>query len=225
MSGFIYLASPYTHTDQTIRDLRYLAACRAAAQLMRDGWNVFSPIAHSHPIELTGIGEQMSGDFWKCQDIPLLRHAAKLAVLTLDGWQQSSGIQWEVETAEALHIPIVYLDPDNPTIDEGSFDLIAHLERQREFSLRTFGPGARTLGVTDHITKELEEIKADPNDLMEWVDVILLALDGAWRAGYEPKEIAKGISAKMAKNEARQWPDWRTADPSKAIEHVREVAA
>lgn len=27
------------------------------------------------------------------------------------------------------------------------FDLVAHLYRQREFSARTFGPGARTAGV------------------------------------------------------------------------------
>lgn len=29
------------------------------------------------------------------------------------------------------------------------------------------------------------------------------------------------ILAKQAKNEARDWPDWRTADPDKAIEHVK----
>ena len=101
------------------------------------------------------------------------------------------------------------------------FDLVAHLERQRAFSLKTFGPGARTLGVTDHISKELDEIRADPTDIREWVDVIILAFDGAWRAGWEPTEIVKAIVAKQAKNETRAWPDWRTADPNKAIEHDR----
>jgi len=101
------------------------------------------------------------------------------------------------------------------------FDLIDHLERQRAFSERTFGPGQRTKGVIDHIRKELTEIEADPTDIKEWVDVILLALDGAWRAGWEPAAIADAIAAKQAKNEARTWPDWRTADPDKAIEHDR----
>lgn len=101
------------------------------------------------------------------------------------------------------------------------FDLVAHLERQRAFSLNTFGPGTRTSGVIDHIRKELAEIEADPTDIMEWVDVILLALDGAWRAGWEPKDIAAAIEAKQTKNEGRQWPDWRTVAPGKAIEHVR----
>lgn len=105
------------------------------------------------------------------------------------------------------------------------FDLIAHILRQREFSKRTFGPGARTAGVCDHIRKELVEVEANPSDVTEWADVILLALDGAWRAGFTPGQIAAAIDAKQTKNERRTWPDWRTTDPNKAIEHVREQAA
>jgi hypothetical protein len=99
----------------------------------------------------------------------------------------------------------------------------AHLIRQREFSERTFGPGSRTKGVIDHIRKELLEIEADPADLGEWVDVIILALDGAWRAGHEAQDILDAIVAKQTRNEARTWPDWRTADRDKAIEHDRSV--
>jgi hypothetical protein len=102
------------------------------------------------------------------------------------------------------------------------FDLVDHLDRQRRFSEKTFGPGARTKGVVDHIRKELGEIEADPTDVMEWVDVIILAFDGAWRAGWKPAEIVEAIVAKQTRNEARDWPDWRTADPDKAIEHVRK---
>lgn len=105
------------------------------------------------------------------------------------------------------------------------FDLAAHLERQRAFSRRTFGPGTRAAGVIDHIRKELLEIEDDPTDVKEWIDVIILAFDGAWRAGYEPAQIVEAIVAKQAKNEKRRWPDWRTADPDKAIEHDRSGEA
>lgn len=100
-------------------------------------------------------------------------------------------------------------------------DLVKHLNRQRVFSETTFGPGPRTQGVLDHIRKELKEIEKEPADLYEWVDVILLALDGAWRAGHEPREICRAIEAKQTRNEQRVWPDWRTADPNKAIQHVK----
>jgi hypothetical protein len=97
----------------------------------------------------------------------------------------------------------------------------AHLDRQRAFSLKTFGPGARTEGVLAHIRKELDEVAANPGDLSEWADVVILALDGAWRAGHEPHQIIAAIRAKQARNEAREWPDWRTAAPNQPIEHVR----
>ena len=106
-----------------------------------------------------------------------------------------------------------------------AFDLHEQLHRQRNFSERTFGPGERLAGVIDHIRKELAEVEKAAADgeptLPEWVDVIILALDGAWRSGATPQEISAAIAAKQARNEARKWPDWRSADPGKAIEHDR----
>ena len=100
-------------------------------------------------------------------------------------------------------------------------DLATHLHRQREWSRLTFGPGNRTEGVIDHIRKELDEIAADPGDASEWIDVVILAFDGALRVGHTPETLAGALLAKQAKNESRTWPDWRTQDPTKAIEHVR----
>jgi hypothetical protein len=106
-----------------------------------------------------------------------------------------------------------------------TFDLEAHLARQRRFSESTFGPGLRTAGVLDHIKRELVEIADKPTDLAEWIDVAILALDGAWRTGATPAQIITALEAKQTKNEARTWPDWRTADPDKAIEHDRTTDA
>lgn len=106
-----------------------------------------------------------------------------------------------------------------------SFDFRAHLERQIAFSERTFGPPSGVAGVIDHIRKELVEVEtAEPgDDLPEWIDVIILALDGAWRSGASPDMIIAALEAKQLKNERRTWPDWKTAEPGKAIEHDRSV--
>jgi hypothetical protein len=101
------------------------------------------------------------------------------------------------------------------------FDFRAHLDRQREWSARTFGPGDSAKGVVDHIRKELVEIEAEPTDLKEWLDVATLALDGAWRAGFSPDEIIAGFEEQQRRNAARKWPDWRTMPADKAIEHDR----
>ncbi|WP_186078713.1 dATP/dGTP pyrophosphohydrolase domain-containing protein [Burkholderia gladioli] len=100
------------------------------------------------------------------------------------------------------------------------FDMHAFLARQQAFSTRTFGPGTRTGMVCDHIRKELIEVEVSQGDLGEWVDVILLALDGALRTGATPDQITEALAAKLALNEERSWPDWRQADPARAIEHV-----
>lgn len=134
---------------------------------------------------------------------------------------------WEMEAAaemmKAVHLLTLVAVPgvaQTPGTSD-AFNLRQHLKRQREWSGKVFGPGPRTQGVVDHIRKELCEIEADPLDIMEWIDVVILALDGAWRAGAYPDQIISALVAKQTKNEGRSWPDWRTADPNKAIEHVK----
>ena len=104
-----------------------------------------------------------------------------------------------------------------------SFDLVEHLYRQRVFSAKTWGPGGNIQGVVEHIRKELEEIEASPTDIIEWADVILLVLDGAWRAGHTPEAICAAIVCKHKINEGRRWPDWRTMPQAVAIEHDRTL--
>lgn len=102
-------------------------------------------------------------------------------------------------------------------------NFIEYVRAQIAWSQRTFGPGRRTKGVLDHIRKELAEIEAAPDDLNEWVDVIILAVDGAWRAGYSAEHIAVALFHKQTKNINRVWPDWRTMSEDQAIEHDRSA--
>lgn len=95
-------------------------------------------------------------------------------------------------------------------------------QRQIEWSTKTFGPAPRTLGIIDHIRKELIEIEKSPYDMMEWIDVVILALDGYWRHGGDPRMVMILLDRKQQKNFARSWPDWRTLpDDTTAIEHDR----
>lgn len=111
--SFIYLASPYSHPDPEVRQHRFMAACEWAGRLMKEGHTVFSPIAHSHAIEQTFDAIE-PGPFWMKQDIPILRHADKVVVLKLEGWDRSKGIAQEIELATCAMIPVEYLDPYEP---------------------------------------------------------------------------------------------------------------
>jgi len=103
------------------------------------------------------------------------------------------------------------------------YDLIRFLWRQRSFSSRTFGPGDRTKGISQHIRKELDEIAAAPAEdvLEEWIDVVILALDQCWRLGHTPGDICEALEKKYQRNMRRKWPDWRTKSPDEPIEHDR----
>lgn len=129
-------------------------------------------------------------------------------------------------------------------------DLIAHLTRQGAFGRATFGPGHRTEGVLKHIESEIEEVRraaadGDLDELVkEWTDIAILGLDGLIRAVRAREEafnaqrmlslarpyithdeVARiavdNIVGKQAKNEMRDWPDWRGKSEDQPIEHDR----
>lgn len=125
---------------------------------------------------------------------------------------------WDAITSTAAPFPP---SPAGHSIPRPFSITAEHIERQREFSLRTYGPGLRTEGVLDHIAKESKEVRQDPTDVGEWVDIIILGIDGAQRTGADAQEILDALLAKQVRNEGRTWPDWRTAEPGKAIEHDR----
>jgi len=109
-----------------------------------------------------------------------------------------------------------------------AYDLVEWLCEHRTWSEEIFGPGRRTVGLIKHIKKELEEIEKAPCDAMEWIDVAILALDGAWRClvySDHPCEdtgleelIAGKLWEKQQINSQRLWPKANEDEPS---EHVK----
>lgn len=104
-----YLASPYFHPDPAVRQARFDATCRATAKLLRAGEVVYSPIVHSHP--LVPYGLPTGWDFWQRYDTAVLVRCDAVAVLMLDGWEESAGVTAEVEVARALRLPVRYVAP------------------------------------------------------------------------------------------------------------------
>ena len=114
----IYLASPYSHADPAVRETRYQAACHATAALLKAGFVVFSPIVHSHP--LVAFDLPTGWDFWERIDRAYLSRCDEVVVLTLDGWQQSTGVRAEIAIARDLGKPVRFLGVDkaagSPTV-------------------------------------------------------------------------------------------------------------
>lgn len=105
-----YLASPYTHDDPEVMEQRFQDVCKVAAELMREGRHVFSPIAHSHPIAQAGK-LPVDWEFWKGYCIAMLSACSDVTVLMLNGWEDSKGIEAETQIAKELGLPIYYQFP------------------------------------------------------------------------------------------------------------------
>lgn len=102
-------------------------------------------------------------------------------------------------------------------------DFTYYVKQQKLWSLETFGEGQRSDGICKHIASELEEIKEHPSDLTEWIDVIILAIDGAWRMGFTPEEIETELRRKQLQNQLRKWPprEVSEANQDKPTFHIK----
>lgn len=108
-----YLASPYSHADADVRQRRFEQVCAVASQLMERGEALFCPIAHSHSIHMRRALPE-TFEFWMAMDLPVLQHCSRVKVLMLDGWQASKGVAREVAAAEAMGIPVEFIEYHAP---------------------------------------------------------------------------------------------------------------
>lgn len=91
----IYLATPYSHPDPSIQELRYEKACELTHILVNNSVPCYSPIAFWHPISLRF---SLPGDhgFWSVQDSAAMRGCSELWVVKLEGWSRSRGVAHEM---------------------------------------------------------------------------------------------------------------------------------
>lgn len=100
-------------------------------------------------------------------------------------------------------------------------NLTEYLKKHVEWSKKTFGEGENTAGLCRHITKELEEIKQNPGDVIEYADVLILLLDMLWRNGHTATTFIAALQQKQQINLQRKWhtENFKTGQP---VEHVKE---
>lgn len=108
--GFVYLASPYSKYDGGV-ERAFQIVSGVAADLIRRGVAVFSPIAHSHPIALHGGLDPLSHDIWLPIDCVMMDAAGALCIVEMDGWKDSFGVAYEIDVFRAAKKPIFHLNP------------------------------------------------------------------------------------------------------------------
>ena len=105
----IYLASPYSHPQRMIRLNRYYKTLRYTGYAMSRGSHIFSPIVYAHHLaEHHNLPKDF--DWWQRFDTHMIKVSEGFRVLTLEGWEESKGVQAEIEIATSFGHTVTYVD-------------------------------------------------------------------------------------------------------------------
>jgi len=96
----IYLAIPYTGMQES----SYRQANVASVAVLNEGYNVFSPITHSHPLaQLEGLNVPHTWEYWSQIDYQFLDWADEMWVVVPEEGMKtvldSTGVNAEIEYA------------------------------------------------------------------------------------------------------------------------------
>jgi len=100
-----------------MEELSFEVSCLMAAFLMKTGATVLSPIIQGHVLA-SKYDMPCDHEFWLKHDLEMLKKCDEMYVIDLPGWEQSVGVQREIEEAGRLGIPVVFLETDE-LIQEG----------------------------------------------------------------------------------------------------------
>lgn len=104
----IYIASPYSHPNPEIRQVRFEQVCVYVRQLMAKGVVCFSPIAYGHQFSLRGAPTDYKS--WADFNDTILIACSEMHILMCYGWEASKGIQYEIRRANDLGLPITHIE-------------------------------------------------------------------------------------------------------------------
>lgn len=105
-----YLATPYSKYVGGI-EVAFEAAAKLAGRLLQAGITCYSPIAHTHPIAIHAGIDPLDHGIWIPFDESMMSRADALLIATMDGWEQSKGIAFEVEFFQQRGKPVQFVDP------------------------------------------------------------------------------------------------------------------
>lgn len=105
----IYLATPYSKYPEGI-ETAFVDACKLTGELVKRGLNVYSPIAHTHPIAIHAGIDPLDHAVWLAFDSSLMAKADALLVAMMPTWEISKGIEIETHTFMDAGKPVYYLD-------------------------------------------------------------------------------------------------------------------
>ena len=108
------MGGPYSHKSPMVMKERVDQQAHALAHFARTAENlvIYSPVVHWSAV---AFANDLPHDFnfWKQQDFHMIRQATAMWVVTLAGWQESFGLQQEIEYARDIGREVMYVIPED----------------------------------------------------------------------------------------------------------------
>lgn len=116
--GLYYMAHPYTCKDEhgnfvlAGEDANFQLANYRASRLLLLGYNVYSPISHTHPIHRAcpEFLARHEHELWYRLDIAFLENASFTGVILCPGWEKSKGCLLEKKWFEQRDLSVLYYE-------------------------------------------------------------------------------------------------------------------
>jgi len=103
----VYVAAPYSDLDPAVIAGRMAVFDATIASLLTEGRNFpISPLMNHIIVGKHAIPGNW--EFWQHYSRRLLARCDELCIITLPGWEESVGVQGEIEFARSLSLPISY---------------------------------------------------------------------------------------------------------------------
>jgi len=113
---FWYLGSPYSKYKDGL-EAAFRIVAENAALLIKNRINVHCPICHTHPIAEYGKLDHRNHDLWLPADQPFIDHAKGLIILKMDGWDESVGLNFEIDEFHKSGRPVIFMNPGEIPVD------------------------------------------------------------------------------------------------------------
>ena len=111
----IYVASPYSHPDNDVRENNFVIVAYLVAELTKQGLVCISPIVVGHTL-LKFRDMPSDWEFWTNFCLSFLEKCSEMIVYKMPGWDKSRGVAEEIEFAKEHNIKITYMEYENITV-------------------------------------------------------------------------------------------------------------
>lgn len=106
----IYIAAPYHHKDPAVIQARMEKVYKVLSEYVKKGELALTPLFMHEVATRFALPGDFS--FWDKFCFKLLERCDKMVVLKLEGWEESRGVEAEIEYCKERGIPVEFKDMD-----------------------------------------------------------------------------------------------------------------